>query len=640
MASKSLGKTPTLLPIKKGSSYSHDGRAYTILRYAALDQVLAREDASGAIVILNIGSLKPPFRGSDGSPEPQGQIDLEDVSDDDWEEAQSRLDIISPLLALRRNRKKADYVAVAADADVSIATLYNWLRTYLASEQLSSLIPTRKSGGRGRSRLAPEVKLILDNYVQEHYLTMQKPSVAKAAREIRRLCYVAELEPLPAESTIHRHLSWLDEQEALKRREGRRAAEQRFSVNKGSIPDAEWPLAMVQVDHTLLPVIIVDDKHRKSIGRAWITLAIDVFSRACLGMYLSLDPPSSMSAGMCISHAMLDKGEWMARLGCGDIEWPFRGPIDVLHMDNAKEFRGKMLAVAAREYHIDIHLRPVKQPRYGAHIERLMGTVSEELKELKGATFANPQQKGEYDAEGNACMTIDELEKWLVLMFARYHRDVHAGIGTTPLTKWTEGILGTRGKMGRGIPPIVADPEKVRIDFMPFEERAIRGDGVVNDNIHYFHDVLRPWIGERDPDNPKRGKKFRFRYDPRDMSVLYFFDTDLKRYQAIPYRDSSLPPASIWEIRAANNAAKAAGMKEYSERDLFALIARQRELEEAAAEKSKAARRAEQQRKQQDKARAQKSKDLPRASKIEPSRLAPAVRGYDPDDIQALSDDE
>ncbi|WP_261313673.1 hypothetical protein [Ralstonia mannitolilytica] len=173
MASKSLGKTPTLLPIKKGSSYSHDGRAYTILRYAALDQVLAREDASGAIVILNIGSLKPPFRGSDGSPEPQGQIDLEDVSDDDWEEAQSRLDIISPLLALRRNRKKADYVAVAADADVSIATLYNWLRTYLASEQLSSLIPTRKSGGRGRSRLAPEVKLILDNYVQEHYLTMQ-----------------------------------------------------------------------------------------------------------------------------------------------------------------------------------------------------------------------------------------------------------------------------------------------------------------------------------------------------------------------------------------------------------------------------------------------------------------------------------
>ncbi|HWV04077.1 Mu transposase C-terminal domain-containing protein [Ralstonia sp. 22086] len=640
MASKPLAKTPTVLHIRKGSSVSHDGRTYTILRYADLDKVLAREVASGETVILNVGSLKTPFKGSDNSPEPRDQVDLEDVSNDAWEIAQSRLDTISPLLDRRRNRTKADYVAVAANAGVSVPTLYNWLSAYSDSELLSSLIPTPKDGGRGRSRLAPEVKLILDDYVQEQYLTQQRPSVAKAAREIRRRCHVAELDPLPAVSTIYRHLGWLDERESLKRREGRRAAEQRFRVNIGSIPDAEYPLAIVQVDHTLLPVIIVDDKHRKPIGRAWITLAIDVFSRVCLGMYLSLDPPSAMSAGMCISHAILPKSDWMARQGCGDIEWPFHGPMDVLHMDNAKEFRGKMLAVATREYHIDIHLRPVKQPRYGAHIERLMGTVSEELKGLKGATFANPQQKGEYDAEGNACMTFDELEKWLVLMFARYHRDVHSGIGTTPMTKWREGILGTRGKMGRGIPPILTDAEKVRIDFMPYTERTIQGDGVRENGIHYFHDVLRPWVGERDPDNPKRGKQFRFRYDPRDMSVLYFFDTDLKRYQSIPYRDSSLPPASIWEIRAAKSAAKAAGMKDYSERDLFALIARQRELEEAAAAKTKAARRAEQQRKQQDKARARKSQDLPRASKVEPSRSAPAIRGYDPDDIQPLSDDE
>ena len=50
-------------------------------------------------------------------------------------------------------------------------------------------------------------------------------------------------------------------------------------------------------------------------------------------------------------------------------------------------------------------------------------------------------------------MTFDELEKWLVLMFARYHRDLHSGIGTTPLTKWREGILGTKKQPGRGLPP-------------------------------------------------------------------------------------------------------------------------------------------------------------------------------------------
>ncbi len=54
------------------------------------------------MVILDVGSLKAPFKGLEGSPEPREHIDLEDVSEDDWEIAQSRLDIISPLLALRR----------------------------------------------------------------------------------------------------------------------------------------------------------------------------------------------------------------------------------------------------------------------------------------------------------------------------------------------------------------------------------------------------------------------------------------------------------------------------------------------------------------------------------------------------------
>ncbi|MDR6213255.1 hypothetical protein [Paracidovorax wautersii] len=322
------------------------------------------------------------------------------------------------------------------------------------------------------------MKLIVDSYIQGRHLTLQKPSIAEGAREIRRLCDAAGLTPLPSISTVYRHLSWIDGQERVKRREGAREARQRFAVNKGSIPDAEWPLAMVQMDHTLLPVIIVDDEHRKSINRAWITLAIDVNSRVCLGMHLSLDPPSAMSAGMCMSHAILPKEAWMARLGCADIEWPFYGVMDVLHMDNAREFRGRMLLAAGKEYHIDIHLRPVKQPHYGAYIERLMGTVSQELKAVKGATFSGPTEKGEYDAEGNACMTFDELEKWLVIMFARYHRDIHSGIGTTPLAKWREGILGTKKKPGRGLPARRTDTEKVRLDFMPYEERTVQDYGV------------------------------------------------------------------------------------------------------------------------------------------------------------------
>jgi putative transposase len=207
---------------------------------------------------------------------------------------------------------------------------------------------------------------------------------------------------------------------------------------------------MVQIDHTLLPVIIVDDVHRKPINRAWITLAIDVYSRVCLGMYLSLDGPSAMSAGMCVANAVLPKESWLRRLDVTSVEWPCWGVMGTFHLDNAREFRGDMLKAACREYDIDLHLRPVKKPRYGAHIERLMGTVTQGLKGVKGSTFSGPGEKGEYDAEGNACMTFGEIEKWLMLFLARYHHQKHDGIGTPPLQKWREGLLGTKKKPGRG----------------------------------------------------------------------------------------------------------------------------------------------------------------------------------------------
>ena len=152
--------------------------------------------------------------------------------------------------------------------------------------------------------------------------------------------------------------------------------------------------------------------------------------------------------------------------------------------------------------------------------------------------------------------------------------------------------------------------------------------------------VLRPWVNARDPKYPRHARKFRFRYDPRDISTLYFFDPDIQRYFPIPYRDTGLPPVSIWELRAAQKKAEEIGIDVYNEREVFSLITRQREIEDAAAAKTKTARRAKQQRSQQAKARETKKIDLPTVSAVAPSTTSPALRGYDPDKIRPLDDDE
>lgn len=630
----------TQLWLKDGATITNNDREYIILALADINQVLAKEVGSGEKVLIKIGDIGPPRAVGSPASTPTAQRELYEITQDDWRIAEERRNHIEPLLHLqpgKRNNALASKISL--EAGVSRATLYRWAALFKETGLLSSLLPNYNArGGVGVSRLPPEVDAIILDVIENFHDTDQSPSIAATVEEVRRRCSNANLH-LPSHNTIKARIAKSQGRERTASRKGDAAAHDQHDPIKGVISDADWPLSLVQIDHTLLPVIIVDDVHRKSIRRAWITLAIDVNSRVCLGMYLSLDAPSAMSAGMCVSHAIMSKEKWLSRLGITSVDWPFWGVMGILHMDNAREFRGDMLHTTCVEYDIDLHLRPVKKPRYGAHIERLMGTVSEGLKTVRGATFSGPEEKGVYDAEGNACMTFGELEKWLVLFFGRYHRKVHAGIGTTPLTKWREGLLGTKGKPGRGLPARRLDEEKLRIDFMPYLERTVQNYGVLIDDVHYYHDVLRPWINAAHPEFKGHRRKFRFRRDPRDISVLYFFDEIAKRYCAIPYRDTSLPPVSIWELREAHRSADERGIPHENEKAVFALINEQRKIEEDAAAKTKSARRAQQRRTLHAEARKVTAENLPTVSSPLPSGPPAAVRGYDPDAVEPLDDE-
>jgi putative transposase len=55
---------------------------------------------------------------------------------------------------------------------------------------------------------------------------------------------------------------------------------------------------IVQIHHTLVDVMVVDREHRLSIGRPWLTLAIDAASRAVVGFSVSLGNPSALSISL------------------------------------------------------------------------------------------------------------------------------------------------------------------------------------------------------------------------------------------------------------------------------------------------------------------------------------------------------
>ena len=156
-------------------------------------------------------------------------------------------------------------------------------------------------------------------------------------------------------------------------REGAKASRQRHHPVPGSY-QVERAYEVVQIDHTLVDVIVVDRVHRKPLQRPWLTLAIDVASRMVAGFYLTLEPPSILSVALVIQHLVQSKFDWLESLGI-DADWPAEGLPETIHVDNAKEFRSKAMKRGAEEHGISLQYRPIGAPHYGGHIERLIGTM-------------------------------------------------------------------------------------------------------------------------------------------------------------------------------------------------------------------------------------------------------------------------
>lgn len=108
-----------------------------------------------------------------------------------------------------------------------------------------------------------------------------------------------------------------------RRREGINATRDLQGVG-GTPPVITHILEQVQIDHTVIDLIIVDERDRSPIGRPYLTIAIDIFSRAILGMVVTMEAPSSVSVGLCLAHAVSDKRPWLERLGV-QMDWVMSG---------------------------------------------------------------------------------------------------------------------------------------------------------------------------------------------------------------------------------------------------------------------------------------------------------------------------
>lgn len=505
--------------------------------------------------------------------------DLSTVDAAAWDEARRCLPVIRRL-AENTARTRGDVVAAATELGCGPTHAYALLRRYLADARLTSLLPRRRGPERGISLLDENVDAVIREVIDTLYLTRQRPRIVDLVKEVRRRC-MAEGLRVPSRKAITARVKARPAREVAAKREGHKAVRERYLPVVGSL-EAHWPLSLIQMDHTLVDVIVVDSETRAPIQRPWLTLAIDVCTRCVVGFHLSLEPPSATSVALCLTHAALSKESWLAERSI-DVAWPVRGIPERLHLDNAKEFRSEALKRGCEQYGIAIDYRPVRTPHYGGHIERLIGTMMGKVHLLPGTTFSDVRAKGDLDPEKTAAMTLDEVERWLGHAIAGvHHRDLHRGLGITPLAAWERGVAGDETTLGRGEPTAVGDPRRFLIDFLPIARRRVRRDGVALHSIAYWADVLSTWIGHPEP--------MIVRYDPRDLSRIYLLGPD-GTYYDLSYRDLRRPPISLWEHRLALKRLREDGRSLVDEEAIFRTIEAMRTIADGAVRSSKAARR-------------------------------------------------
>jgi putative transposase len=503
------------------------------------------------------------------------KIDKLNVDDAKWREAVAREAIIRPLASQGR-LSPVDIDAACRALGLRRARLYALIERFRTAPVTSSLVAAAPGPTRGARHLSDDLEALIEEAIRSNYLTRQKPSVSALHDHIRQQCRARGF-AIPSRNAVRARVASIDRRSLVGAREGAKAARDRCKPVAREYR-ADYALQIVQIDHTLVDIFVVDAVHRRPIQRPWLTLAIDVASRMVAGFYLSLEAPSSASVAIAIHHVVMPKSAWLAARGVkGD--WPVSGLPDVIHVDNAREFRSRALARGAAEHGVMLVHRPVATPHYGGHIERLMGTMMGAVHLLPGTTFSNIADRGAYDPEKHAAMTLDELERWLALQIVgRYHADVHSSLLLPPIAAWREAVATRRE-------PLRAphDAAQFLYDFLPFEERSIRRGGVYLFGLRYWDDVLSPWAGRLD-------RKLRIKYDPRDLSCVFVEGPD-DAHWPIRFADLRRPRITLGEHRMALTALRERGVKLIDEQLIFDTIETQRELVETASATTKSARR-------------------------------------------------
>lgn len=458
------------------------------------------------------------------------RAELRYANDTEWERA--RRESLDLRQILDRKTSSLEIARLAKKWVVSRATVFRRLSRLRETGDMSALLPRRRGQKLGSSHLEPEVEFIIRDCAKRLWGLSENATVDDILAVITRECRARQLRA-PSHATVGRRLQKLRLDPENFSGEARRALRDSKRLVKSNYQVGEC-LSVVQIDHTVADILLVEPHTHSLIGRPTLTVAVDVATRCVLGFCLSLEAPSSLLVALCLEMAVFPK-DWLRDPGV-QVDWPMYGLMKAIHTDNGREFHGQAFRRGCDLNGIEMIYRPPATPRFGGHIERLIGTFMRRTRLLPGNTYSDMLGRRPRYAEAAATLTLQDYAAFLTQEIDRYHSRVHRILGTSPKAAWERCWKRSRGVE---VPPVPNSRERFLLDFLPCRTRVVTREGIEIDGLRFSDGSLESEV------NPRVKRVVRI--DPRDISRVYL-ETHDGPYLTIPLRAShNMPKLSWWE---------------------------------------------------------------------------------------------
>lgn len=415
---------------------------------------------------------------------------------------------------------------------VSRRTLFHFRQALLQAGApgltFSDLLPhlTGEGGRKPRRQVVVDVATIMERLTRDHYFVpLGTPGRARSISDlhqmVRKACLAEELVP-PVYNTVKKFVARMEQRDpvaAATLRQGREAA-QKLEARQGRLEIRRYG-ELIGIDCTPCDVFtreegVIAVPHRSGRGKSQrhrdaqrgnIVTVVDVATSQILRSAVF----SGAISAARILHVLRDVflGDTGSIRAAGVIEVPqARGLPQAVRMDAGTEFVNRQVSRVLAYLGIEVVPRSKWNRHFGGVEERTIGTLSHLHHVLPGTSTNNITNRGEYDAQRGALLTITDLDRFHQRAVER-HNALCAPLSALTRQQHAQRLLDTGMSVWR---PLSASQEAyLRQRMHPQEIRKCCRDGLSLHGLTYTSPQLAPLIVKQ--------AKVEVLFNPDDISV-------------------------------------------------------------------------------------------------------------------------